>query len=226
MRPGVCASYDIARLWADSQHWQPSDGWSTALFERELATLYAAFAAGKPSPLPNLAFQYADFASWQRGWLRGEVLATELDVWRRRLAGASVLELHTDRPRPAVPSRRGAGWFLALSPDLSRQLQVLARRSEATLFMTLLAGFQALLSRYTGQEDVSVGTPVAGRNRVEIEPLIGFFVNTLVVRTDLGGEPGFGELLRRTFGGTRLAPGATDRPCRRVINGARMRRST
>ncbi|HKV11335.1 MAG TPA: amino acid adenylation domain-containing protein, partial [Thermoanaerobaculia bacterium] len=198
-------------------HHIASDGWSMTLLERELALLYGTFAAGRPSPLPELPLQYADFAVWQRGWLQGEVLAAELDVWRRRLAGAPVLELSTDRPRPAVPSRRGAVRLVAFPADLSQGLDALARERGATLFMVLLAGFQALLSRYTGQEDVSVGTPVAGRNRVEIEPLIGFFVNTLVLRTGLSGDPGLGELLGRVREVTLEAHAHQDLPFERLV---------
>ncbi len=165
---------------------------------REVAALYAAFAEGRPSPLPELPVQYADFAVWQRAWLHGEVLESEIAFWRRQLAGLPpLLELPTDRPRPAVQSFRGAARPVRLPAELTRQAQALGRREGATLFMVLLAGFQALLARYSGQDDLAVGTPVAGRNRVEIEGLIGFFVNTLVLRGDLTGEPTFRELLGR-----------------------------
>ncbi len=142
--------------------------------------------------------QYADFAVWQRSWLHGEVLESEIAFWRRQLAGLPpLLELPTDRPRPAVQSFRGATRPVRLPAGLTRQAEALGRREGATLFMVLLAGFQALLARYSGQDDLAVGSPVAGRNRVEIEGLIGFFVNTLVLRGDLTGEPSFRELLGR-----------------------------
>ena len=178
------------------------DGWSLGLLVREIAALYPAFAAGRPSPLPALPVQYADYALWQRSWLQGEVLAGEIDWWRRQLAGLPpLLELPTDRPRPAAQSHRGASRPVRLPAALTRQADSMARREGATLFMVLLAAFQALLARHSGQDDLAVGTPVAGRNRVETEGLIGFFVNTLVLRGDLrgglAGAPTFRELLGR-----------------------------
>jgi amino acid adenylation domain-containing protein len=175
-----------------------SDGWSMGILIRELTVLYPAFAVGRPSPLPELPVQYADFAVWQGSWLRGEVLESEISFWRRQLAGLPpLLELPTDRPRPAVQSFRGATRPVRLAPELTRQAQALGWREGATLFMVLLAGFHALLARSSGQQDLAVGSPVAGRNRVETEGLIGFFVNTLVLRGDLSGEPSFRELLAR-----------------------------
>ncbi len=150
------------------------------------------------SPLPELNLQYADFAVWQRQWLQGEALERQLDYWRRALDGAPpVLDLPIDRPRPAVRSARGAHRSFALSPGLAAEVSGLARREGTTLFAALLAGFQVLLARWSGQEDVVVGSPVANRNRLETEPLIGFFVNTLVLRLDLAGDPGFRGALRR-----------------------------
>ena len=180
-------------------HHIASDGWSMGILVREVAALYAAFAEGRPSPLPELPVQYADFAVWQRSWLHGEVLESEIAFWRRQLAGLPpLLELPTDRPRPAVQSYRGASRPVRLPAGLTRQVEALARREGATLFMVLLAGFQALLARSSGQDDLAVGSPVAGRNRVETEGLIGFFVNTLVLRGDLSGaSPSFRELLGR-----------------------------
>ena len=181
-----------------TMHHIVSDGWSMGVFNRELAVLYEAFSVGKPSPLPELPIQYADFAVWQREWLQGEVLEEQLAYWREHLGGdLSVLELPTDRPRPAAQSFRGATQSFVLSGDLTESLKALSRREGVTLFMTLLAAFKTLLYRYTGQEDVVVGSPIAGRNRSEIEGLIGFFVNTLVLRTDLSGNPTFRELLER-----------------------------
>src|SRR5262249_17197406 len=156
------------------------------------------FVEGRPSPLEELPIQYADYALWQREWLQGEVLERQLEYWRRQLAGApAFLELPTDRPRPPGQTYRGARGSLRLSADLTRELKLLSSREGATLFMTLLAAFQALLSRYTGQDDVSVGAPVAGRTLPETENLIGLFLNTLVLRTDLSDAPTFTELLGR-----------------------------
>jgi len=181
-----------------TMHHIVSDGWSMGVLIRELAALYEAFSTGKPSPLPELPIQYADFAHWQRQWLQGEVLAAQLSYWQQQLAGApAVLELPTDRPRPAVQTFRGATQFLALPEPLSQKLKTLSQRSGVTLFMTLLAAFQTLLYRYTGQEDICIGSPIANRNRSETEDLIGFFVNTLVLRTDMSENPSFKELLLR-----------------------------
>ncbi|HEV7669747.1 MAG TPA: non-ribosomal peptide synthase/polyketide synthase [Thermoanaerobaculia bacterium] len=181
-----------------TMHHIVSDGWSIEVLVREVTALYGAFAAGLPSPLPELPLQYADYAAWQRGWLQGEVLARELAYWRGRLGGApGLLELPTDRPRPAVQSFRGAVEEVRFAPELAAEVRQLARRRSATVFMVLASGFQALLARYSGQRDVSVGTPIAGRNRLETEGLIGFFVNTLVLRTDLSGDPPFGEIVER-----------------------------
>jgi amino acid adenylation domain-containing protein len=174
-----------------------SDGWSIGVFIREFATLYEAFASGKPSPLPELPIQYPDFAYWQRQWLQGEVLEARLAYWKRQLVGMSELKLPTDRPRPSVPTFRGAWESLRLSAELSQKLETLSHREGVTLFMTLLAAFLVLLQRYTGQDDIVVGTDIANRNRSETENLIGFFVNQLVLRTDLSGNPTFRELLNR-----------------------------
>jgi amino acid adenylation domain-containing protein len=174
------------------------DGWSMEVLTAEVTTLYQAFAQGIPSPLPELPVQYADYAVWQRGWLAGEVLARQVEYWKRKLAGVpTVLELPADRPRPAVQSFRGANRPLAFPPELSAALRDLGRRHGATLFMTLLAVFQTLLHRASGQEVVLVGSPIANRNRTEIEGLIGFFVNTLVLAGDLGDDPPFTTLLAR-----------------------------
>ncbi len=175
-----------------------SDGWSTGVLIREVSELYDALETGREAELPPLPVQYADYAAWQRGWLTGETLEAKLGFWRDQLAGAPpLLELPTDRPRPQVQDPRGASVRVALSEEVSRGLRALSRREGATAFMTLLAAWQLLLSRYAGQEDVSVGTPIAGRTRLETETLIGFFVNTLVLRTDLSGDVGFRELLGR-----------------------------
>ncbi|MFD3658968.1 condensation domain-containing protein, partial [Streptomyces sp. NPDC058620] len=173
------------------------DEWSGRILRRELAALYEAFRVGRPDPLPPLPVQYADFAVWQRTWLDGEVLEQQLDYWRANLAGLPQLELPTDRPRPPVRSTEGAATRFTVSAETADALRAVAREGGATMFMTLLAAFDVLLSRYAGSEDVVVGTPVANRNRAETEDLIGLFVNTLVLRTDLSGDPTFGELLGR-----------------------------
>ncbi len=181
-----------------TMHHIVSDEWSQGVLFRELAALYEAHLAGNPSPLQPLPIRYADYAVWQREWLQGERLEPELAYWRERLQGAPpVLELPTDRRRPAKQTFRGAKQSLLLPRQLGPGLRALSRSEGATLFMTLLAAFQALLARYTGQDDIVVGSPIAGRTRMETEGLIGFFVNTLVLRTDLSGDPTFRELLRR-----------------------------
>ena len=173
------------------------DGWSMRSLIREVAALYEAFSNNKPSPLTELPIQYADFAVWQRQWSK-EHLQNHLSYWKQQLAGATtVLELPTDKPRPAVQTFRGATTYFQLSPSLTEKLKSLSQQSGCTLFMTLLAAFQTLLYRYTGQEDISVGTPIANRKYSEIQGLIGVFVNTLVMRTDLSGNPSFRELLNR-----------------------------
>jgi hypothetical protein len=174
-----------------------SDAWSIGVFVREVMALYEAFSRGMPSPLEELPIQYADYAAWQRSWLQGEVLESELSYWRRQLEGAQTFQLSTALPRPAPEQDRGAHQVFQIPVELSERLRALSRSEGATLFMTLAAALQTLLYRYTGQEDIVVGTPIAGRNRAEIENLIGFFVNTLVLRTKLSGEIGFRELLKR-----------------------------
>ncbi len=174
-----------------------SDGWSMRVLVGELGALYAAFVAGRESPLPELPVQYADYAAWQREWLRGEVLDRQLAYWRGRLAGAgeAALELPADRRRPAAMSHRGAREELALGAGLARALRGLGAGQGATLFMTLLAGWQALLWRYTGAEEVVVGAPIAGRGRAELEGLVGFFANTLALRARVRGGESFAGLL-------------------------------
>ena len=181
-----------------TMHHIVSDGWSIGILMRELAALYEAFRVGKPSPLPELPIQYADYSLWQQKWLRGDVLETQLEYWKKQLAGIPALvEVPTDRPRSAVRSLRGASLSAIPPPGLLERLNALARSENSTQFMTLFAAFQVLLSRYTGQEDIPVGSPIAGRTQVETEGLIGFFVNTLVLRCDLSGDPSFRQLLAR-----------------------------
>jgi amino acid adenylation domain-containing protein len=175
-----------------------SDGWSMGVLIREVGALYAAFIEGKPSPLPELTVQYADYALWQRGWLQGEALEKQVSYWKERLSGApAALELPTDRARPAAQSYRGKGFIIALPAELTASLNELAQSDGATLFMVLLAAFNVVLSRWSGQDDIVVGSPIAGRSHRELEGLIGFFVNALALRTDLSGDSSFRELLGR-----------------------------
>jgi len=174
------------------------DGWSEGVLIRELGRLYEAYCNGLPSPLAELPIQYADFAAWQRDWLQGPILEKQLGYWREQLKGApALLELPTERSRPAVQSFRGAGEEVIFPEGLLRKLKALSQEEGCSLFMTLLAAWQTLLHRYTGREDIVVGSPIAGRTRTELEGLIGFFVNTLVLRGDLSGNPRFRELLKR-----------------------------
>ena len=175
-----------------------SDGWSMGVLFRELTGLYDAYAADTAAALPELPVQYADYAVWQREWLSGDELKRQVSYWKSRLAGIPpLLELPLDRPRPVVQRYRGAWCQRQLSAELLAGLQELARSRGCTLFMVLLAAFNVLLARYTGREDVVVGTPIAGRKRTELESLIGFFLNTLVLRTDVSGNPSFAALLER-----------------------------
>ncbi|WP_407883843.1 non-ribosomal peptide synthetase, partial [Scytonema sp. NUACC26] len=180
-----------------TMHHIVSDGWSVRVLIRELATLYKAFSRGNISPLSELPIQYADFVMWQRQWLQGEVLEAQQVYWQRQLRECPVLQLPTDHLRPVVQTFRGATQLFSLSYDLTEQLKTLSHQEGATLFMTLLAVFKILLHRYSGQDDIVVGSPIANRNRAEIEGLIGFFVNNLVLRTDLSSNPSFQELLGR-----------------------------
>jgi len=181
-----------------TMHHIVSDGWSISILVGELSTLYSSFSRGEPSPLPEFEIQYADYAAWQRRYLTDELLGEQLAYWRGRLSGAPpVLELPTDRPRPAVQSYRGSRVTFSLGPEVSGRLRTLARGEGATLFMVLLAAFDALLYRYTNQTDILVGTPVAGRTRAEIEGLVGCFVNTLVLRVGVRGDEPFRGLLKR-----------------------------
>ncbi len=179
-------------------HHVVSDAWSMGVFIQELTVLYNAYSQGRLSPLAPLAIQYADFTIWQRDWLQGDVLQSKLNYWQQQLAAApALLSLPTDRPRPAVQTFAGAYQEFALSAELTNRLTKLSQQQGVTLFMTLLAAYNTLLCRYTGVADILVGSPIANRDRLEIEGLIGFFVNTLVMRTNLAGNPSFSELLGR-----------------------------
>ncbi|XQU70462.1 amino acid adenylation domain-containing protein [Cupriavidus sp. H18C1] len=182
-----------------TMHHIVSDGWSMNVVIDEFARLYAGFVSGKPAQLAPLPIQYADYAAWQKQWLEAGELERQLSYWKSHLAddGTVVLELPTDRPRPAVPSHRGAAVSFSLDADLSAKLRTLARRADTTLFAVLLAAFQVLLYRYTGQRDLRIGVPVANRNRVETEGVVGFFVNTQVLRTEIDGSMAFDAVLSR-----------------------------
>jgi amino acid adenylation domain-containing protein len=210
-----------------TMHHITSDGWSLDVLSRELRALYAALREGRQSPLPELPIQYADFAVWQREWLQGEVLESQLSYWKKQLSGApSALELPTDRPRPLVPTYRGASQSRALPEDMAASLRALSQREGVTLFMTMLSAFNLLLHRYTHQTDILLGTPIAGRNRAETEGLIGFFVNTLVMRTDLSGDPGFRELLRRVREVALAAYAHQDLPFEKLVEAISPERDT
>ncbi|MEO6808701.1 MAG: condensation domain-containing protein, partial [Isosphaeraceae bacterium] len=180
-----------------TMHHIASDLWSIGVLIREVAALYEAFRQRKPSPLPELAIQYADYAVWQRDWLQGDALQAQLDYWKDRLQGVRSLELPIDHPRPAIATQRGGEHTVVLPKELINKVQGLGKEEGATLFMSLLAAFQVLMHRYTGQTDIAVGTPIAGRTRSEVEDLIGFFVNTLVLRGNLSHDPTFRTLLRQ-----------------------------
>ncbi|HEX2190564.1 MAG TPA: amino acid adenylation domain-containing protein, partial [Longimicrobiaceae bacterium] len=207
-------------------HHAVSDGWSFGVLHRELAALYGALSRGEPSPLPEPELQYGDFAAWQRGWLRGEPLERELGWWRGRLEGApALLDLPTDRPRPAVQTHRAGVHVHALSPAAAAALRAAGRSEGATPFMVLLAGFAAALRRYSGQDDVVVGTPVAGRTRAETEGMIGFFLNMLALRVDLSGDPPFRELLARVREVTLGAYAHQEVPFERLLEELEVERS-
>ncbi|HEX2077660.1 MAG TPA: amino acid adenylation domain-containing protein [Longimicrobium sp.] len=210
---------------AVAMHHIASDGWSIGVLVREVSALYAAFARGEPSPLPELPLQYADYAAWQRAWLAGEALEAQLAYWRDALAGAPpLLELPTDRPRPLVQGNAGGRRAFHLPAETTAALRELARGEGVTLFMVLLGAWQALLARYAAVEDVSVGSPVAGRTRVETEGLIGFFANTLVLRTDLSGDPAFRQLLARVRETTLNAYHHQDVPFEKLVEELRPER--
>ncbi|HET7461859.1 MAG TPA: amino acid adenylation domain-containing protein, partial [Longimicrobium sp.] len=203
-----------------------SDGWSLGVLHRELAALYAAFARGEPDPLPPLPVQYADYAVWHRRWVEGPVLEAQAEYWTRTLAAApELLELPTDHPRPAKQDFAGASVDVELDEALTAALRTLSQRHGTTLFMTLLAGWAAVLARLSGQDDVVIGTPSANRGRAEVEELIGFFVNTLPVRVDLSDGPGVGELLQRVKTRALEAQRNQDIPFEQVVERVRPARS-
>ncbi len=201
-----------------TMHHIVTDAWSTGILYRELGALYAAFDQRQPSPLPDLRIQYADFALWQREWLQGEILQTQLDYWKQQLHDAPVLALPTDRPRPREQTYHGARQSFVLSKNLLQTLNNLGQQENATLFMVLLAAFKILLHRYSGQSDILVGSPIANRNHAEIEPLIGFFTNTLALRTRLDENPTFAELLKQVREHTLEAFAHQDLPFEKLVH--------
>jgi amino acid adenylation domain-containing protein len=202
------------------------DAWSLGVLSRELSALYGAYREGAESPLPGLPVQYADYARWQRRVLGGDTLEGELAYWRERLAGApALLELPTDHPRPPVQSYRGASEPVALPAALLERLTAVGRSEGATPFMVLLSAFQLLLAKYAGSDDVVVGTPIAGRTRREVEELVGLFLNTLALRTELGGDPDFREVLRRVRAATLGAYENQDVPFERLVEELQPERS-
>lgn len=219
IRAALLALSETEHLLVVGAHHIAWDGWSADVFLQELAALYEDAGNGRPPALPELPVQYADVAHWQREWLQGERLESLLAYWRQQLEGSpTALGLATDHPRPAVQTSHGDNQSLELPESLAAALGALGRRAGATLFMTLLAGFQALLYRYTGCPDVVVGCPLATRSRLEMEKLIGLFVNTLPLRTDLSGDPGFGELLTRVRAVALGAYGHQDLPFEKLVD--------
>ncbi|OXB20629.1 condensation domain-containing protein, partial [Flavobacterium tructae] len=178
-------------------HHIASDGWSEGILVNEFMELYSSLESGREVVLPKLSLQYADYAIWQRNYLEGAVLEDQLSYWESKLSGVSTLSLPTDYPRPSVPSNAGAAVSLALDQKLKTSLNAICKEEGVTLFMLLLSAFKILLSRYSGQEDICVGTPIANRTQAELEGMIGFFVNTLALRSDLSGDPSFKDVLSR-----------------------------
>ncbi|WP_426107311.1 amino acid adenylation domain-containing protein [Massilia sp. TSP1-1-2] len=210
-----------------TMHHIASDGWSIGILVREMAALYLAYSQGQPSPLPELAIQYADFAHWQRSWLQGDALAQQMGYWKEQLSGAlTLLTLPTDRPRPAMPSYRGARLAFTIDAATTAALQALSRQAGATLFMTLTAAFNVLLSRHAGQSDICIGTPIANRRHAELEPLIGFFVNTLVLRTQVDGTASFSALLQQVRATALQAYAHQDLPFEQLVEALNPERHT
>jgi hypothetical protein len=195
LRVKVLKLAEDKRVLLYTMHHIVSDQWSMEILFREVGILYQAYLAGKESPLPELEIQYADYAEWQREYLTGETLKREVVYWKERLKGAAALDLPVDYSRPAAPSHRGGRVRVKLDKDIHNGLKRMAQESEVTIFMLMMAAFKVVLMRYSGQEDINVGTVIANRSRKEVEGLIGFFLNTLVIRTDLSGNPSFREFM-------------------------------
>src|SRR6185369_11036062 len=195
-----------------------SDGWSFGVLIHELAVLYRDYSQSQTSSLRELPIQYADFSAWQQQWLQGEALEQQLNYWKQQLGGElPLLRLPTDRPYPAVQTNNVNWHLFSLPADLSEELKTLSRREGVTLFMTLVAGFQTLLHRYTNQDDIITGSVIANRNRKETEGLIGFFINTQALRTDFSGDPSFRDLLKRVRETTLGAYAHQDIPFEKLV---------
>jgi non-ribosomal peptide synthetase component F/acyl carrier protein len=209
-----------------NMHHIVSDGWSMGVLLHEVESLYGAYSQGLPSPLPELEVQYSDYARWQRDWLQDEVLKDEVGFWRQQLEGApTLLDLETDHPRQSMRKLRGAQQPVVFSPEVSQWLRDFHRQEGVTLFMTLMAGFHALLWRYTGQKDILVGTPIAGRSRVELEPMIGFFVNMVSIRTNFAQSPTFKELVTQVRDASLSAYTHQELPFDKLVEELQPRRS-
>jgi amino acid adenylation domain-containing protein len=208
---------DDDQVLALNMHHIVSDGWSMDVLFRELSALYQGYCAGSPASMPELPIQYADYSVWQRDWLQGDNLNSQLSYWRKQLDGLSTLQVPMDHPRPPMQTYRGSSVSMEFPNSLALALKGLSQRHGVTLFMTLLAAFQTLLHRYSGQDDITVGTPIAGRTREETEALIGFFVNTLVLRADLSNNPSFTELLRQVRETTLEAYTHQDLPFEKLV---------
>ena len=218
LRASLLRLSDAEHLLLLTVHHIVSDAWSMSVLVREASALYEAFAQGRPSPLAPPPVQYADYAQWQRESLTGDVLEGQLRYWKEQLGGLRpVLELTTDRPRPESQDFGGAALSFRLTPEFSSALRAFCRREGATVYMTLLAAFQTLLQRMTGQDDLAVGAPIAGRNRAETEGVVGFFVNTLVLRARFAGDPTFRELLAQVKETTLGAYAQQDLPFERLV---------
>lgn len=218
LRTTLLQTEDEKHMLLVTMHHIISDGWSSGILIRELAILYKSFVQGRSASLPDLDIQYYDYAEWQRKWLEGGVQDVQLDYWKKQLQGElPIIQLPTDYPRPSEQTYRGAIFHFSLSKKLSEDVMRLSHQFGTTQFMTLLAAFQTLLYRYSGQTDILIGSPVANRNREELESIIGFFVNTLVLRINLEGEPSFSELLQRVREVTMHALSHQDMPFEQVI---------
>ncbi|MEL4894315.1 amino acid adenylation domain-containing protein [Crocosphaera sp. Alani8] len=228
-RPFNLANGSLLRVWmlelSDKKftilvvlHHIIADGWSRGVLLKELASFYKGFALRESVSLPDLSIQYSDFAAWQKKWLAGEELQGQLNYWKEKLADVSVLNLPTDYPRPNIPTLRGGIQSFTIEQPLTDSLKTLSRKHGVTLFMTLLAAFKILLHRYSNQDDIVVGSPIANRNWSEIEPLIGFFVNTLVLRSDLSGNPSFLTVLNQVKETTSEAYQHQDLPFAKLVD--------
>ncbi|WP_163871157.1 condensation domain-containing protein, partial [Myxococcus eversor] len=217
IRAQILELSDTEHVLALNMHHIVSDGWSLGVLIQEIAALYDAFSHGRPSPLAPLSIQYADFSVWQRGWLQGPVLDAQIAYWRKQLTGVLPLALPIDKARPPLQTFRGSTLPVFLSKPVSDQLKALGQREGATPFMLLLAAWQLLLARYSGQEDIAVGSPIAGRHRSEVEGLIGFFINTLVLRSHVDSRGSFLQLLRQVKESALGAYAHQDIPFERLV---------